>query len=106
MITNSTSGTNLHEIAPDIYRINTPVALPDGAGFNFNQYLVAEAIGKLLPIDKLRYVAFSHFEADECGSLNDFLAAARDGRRRGAAHRPPRLQVARRATRAARVGKR
>ena len=95
MITNNLSGTNLHEIAPDIYRINTPVALPDGAGFNFNQYLVvddepllfhtgpkrmfplvAEAIGKLLPIDKLRYFAFSHFEADECGSLNDFLAAA------------------------------
>jgi flavorubredoxin len=95
MITNSTSGTNLHEVAPGIYRINTPVALPDGSGFNFNQYivvddepllfhtgprrmfpLVAEAIGKVLPLERLRYVAFSHFEADECGSLNDFLAAA------------------------------
>ena len=95
MITNAASGTNLHEIAPGIYRINTPVALPDGAGFNFNQYLVAddapllfhtgprrmfplvaEAIGKVLPLARLRYVAFSHFEADECGSLNDFLAAA------------------------------
>jgi flavorubredoxin len=95
MITNSTSGTNLHEIAPAIYRINTPLALPDGSGFNFNQYLladdepllfhtgpkrmfplVAEAIGKLLPVEKLRYVAFAHFEADECGALNDFLAAA------------------------------
>jgi flavorubredoxin len=95
MITNATSGTNLHEIAPGIYRINTPVALPDGAGFNFNQYLVvddepllfhtgprrmfplvAEAIAKVLPVERLRYVAFSHFEADECGALNDFLAAA------------------------------
>ena len=95
MITNAASGTNLHEIAPGIYRINTPVALPDGAGFNFNQYLVAddapllfhtgprrmfplvaEAIGKVLPLARLRYVAFSHFEADECGSLNAFLAAA------------------------------
>src|SRR5688572_21124931 len=38
--------------------------------------LVAEAIGKVLPLAGLRYVAFSHFEADECGSLNDFLAAA------------------------------
>lgn len=94
MITNSTSGTNLNEIAPGIYRVNTPVALPDGAGFNFNQYLVAddepllfhtgprrmfplvtEAIGSVLPVSRLRYVAFSHFEADECGSLNDFLAA-------------------------------
>ena len=38
--------------------------------------LVAEAIGKVLPVDKLRYIAFSHYEADECGALNDFLAAA------------------------------
>jgi hypothetical protein len=37
MITNSTSGTNLHEVSPGIYRINTPLALPDGSGFNFNQ---------------------------------------------------------------------
>ena len=96
MITNASSGTNLHEIAPGIYRINTPIEIPGGpGGFNFNQYLiaddapllfhtgprrmfplVAEAIGKVLPLEKLRYVAFSHFEADECGSLNDFLAAA------------------------------
>ena len=95
MITNATSGTNLHEIAPGIYRINTPIQIPGGPDFNFNQYLVAdeqpllfhtgprrmfplvaEAIGKVLPLETLRYVAFSHFEADECGSLNDFLAAA------------------------------
>jgi flavorubredoxin len=95
MITNPTTGTNLHEIAPGIYRINTPIEIPGGPGFNFNQYLVAddapllfhtgprrmfplvaEAIGKVLPVSTLRYVAFSHFEADECGSLNDFLAAA------------------------------
>jgi flavorubredoxin len=38
--------------------------------------LVAEAIGKVLPLAKIRYVAFSHVEADECGALNDFLAAA------------------------------
>jgi flavorubredoxin len=95
MITNSASGTNLHEIAEGIYRINTPVSIPGGPEFNFNQYLVAdeeplvfhtgprrmfplvaEAIGKVLPVEKLRYVAFSHFEADECGALNDFLAAA------------------------------
>lgn len=95
MITNSTSGTNLHEIAPGIYRVNTPVEIPGGMGFNFNQYLVdddepllfhtgprglfpltAEAIGKIMPLERLRYVAFSHYEADECGSLNDFLVAA------------------------------
>jgi flavorubredoxin len=95
MITNSASGTSLSEIAPSIYRINTPVTIPGGIGFNFNQYLVAddeplvfhtgprrlfplvaEAIGKVVPLARLRYVAFSHYEADECGSLNDFLAAA------------------------------
>jgi flavorubredoxin len=96
MITNKSSGTNVHEVAHGIYRINTPVALPGGAGgFNFNQYLIAdeeplvfhtgprrmfslvsEAIGKVLPLATLRYVAFSHVEADECGSLNDFLALA------------------------------
>ena len=74
MITNTTSGTNVHEIAEGIYRINTPVALPDGAGaFNFNQYLIAddeslvfhtgprrmfplvsEAVGKIRPLEKLR----------------------------------------------------
>lgn len=96
MITNPNSATNVHEIGAGIYRINTPVVLPGGAGaFNFNQYLivddeplvfhtgprrmfplVSEAIGKVLPLDRLRYIAFSHFEADECGSLNDFLAVA------------------------------
>jgi flavorubredoxin len=95
MITNPSSGTNIHEIAAGIYRINTPVALPGAGAFNFNQYLIAddeslvfhtgprrmfplisEAVGKILPLDKLRYIAFSHFEADECGSLNAFLAAA------------------------------
>lgn len=96
MITNSSAGTNVHEIAAGIFRINTPVVFPGGSGaFSFNQYLVAddeplvfhtgprrmfplvsEAIGRILPVSRLRYIAFSHFEADECGSLNDFLAAA------------------------------
>jgi len=96
MITNPSAGTNVHEIAAGIFRINTPVVFPVGSGaFSFNQYLVAddepllfhtgprrmfplvsEAIGKVLPLQSLRHVAFSHYEADECGSLNDFLAAA------------------------------
>ncbi|HET8830435.1 MAG TPA: MBL fold metallo-hydrolase [Casimicrobiaceae bacterium] len=95
MITNRSSNTNIHEIAPHIYRINTPVEIGGQFGFNFNQYLVAddepllfhtgprgmfplvaEAIGTVLPLDRLRWIAFSHYEADECGSLNDFLAAA------------------------------
>ncbi len=96
MITNANSGTNVHEIAAGIYRINTPVAFPDGPGrFSFNQYLildaepllfhtgprrmfalVREAIGKVMPVERLRYVGLSHVEADECGSLNEFLEAA------------------------------
>jgi len=38
--------------------------------------LVSEAIAKVLPVSSIRYVGFAHFEADECGALNQFLAAA------------------------------
>jgi flavorubredoxin len=38
--------------------------------------LVHEAVASILPPEKLRYIAFSHVEADECGSLNEWLAAA------------------------------
>jgi flavorubredoxin len=95
MITNSHTGTNVHEIADGIYRINTPIDFPDGQGFSFNQYLlvddepllwhtgprqmfplVSAAIASVMPIDRLRYVGLSHFEADECGALNQLLAAA------------------------------
>lgn len=96
MITNPQSRTNVHEIADGIYRINTPVDIPGGpGGFSFNQYLIVddapllfhtgprrmfplvrEAVARLIPVEQLRYVAFSHVEADECGALNDWLAAA------------------------------
>jgi flavorubredoxin len=94
-ITNSTSGTNVNEIADGIYRINTPISIPGAGSFSFNQYLVLddepllfhtgprkmfslvrEAVDALMPSENLRYVAFSHFEADECGSLNEWLAVA------------------------------
>lgn len=94
-VTNSQSGTNVHEIAAGVYRISTPTdAIP--GGFTFNQILlvddepllfhtglrsmfplVREAVAHVLgDIAKLRYVGFSHFESDECGALNDWLAAA------------------------------
>ena len=96
MITNAQSRTNVHEIADGIYRINTPISIPGGPGqFNFNQYLIVdeepmlfhtgprqlypfvqEAVSRVMPLPTLKYVALSHFEADECGSLNAFLAAA------------------------------
>jgi len=88
-------GTAVDEIADCIYRISTPVELPGGGGFSFNQYLiaddepllfhtglrahfpvVAQAVERIMPLELLRYIGFSHFEADECGSLNAFLAAA------------------------------
>jgi flavorubredoxin len=94
MITNSAAGTRVDEVADGIYRISTPVTLLPG-GFSFNQYLVvdeqpllfhsgprgmfplvSEAISKLMPLETLRYVGLSHFEADECGSLNEFLSVA------------------------------
>jgi flavorubredoxin len=94
LITNATSGTNVEEIAPGIYRINTPLDLPNGA-FSFNQYLVdddepllfhtgpkrlfpvvREAVQHVLAPERLRWISFSHFEADECGSLNDWLSIA------------------------------
>jgi flavorubredoxin len=94
-ITNRQSGTNVHEVANGIYRISTPVQIEGAGGFSFNQYLIAdeepllfhtgprrmfalvrEAVASVLPVDRIRHIALSHVEADECGSLNDWLAAA------------------------------
>jgi len=94
-ITNPQSGTNVYEVAEGIYRINTPVVIPGGVGFSFNQYLIVDddpvlfhtgprklfplvrdAVASVLPVDRLRYIALSHVEADECGSLNEWLAVA------------------------------
>jgi len=94
--TNEQSGTNVHEVADRIYRINTPVVMEGGpGGFSFNQYLIVDdeslifhtgprkmfplvrdAVASVMPVEELRYVAFSHVEADECGSLNEWLAVA------------------------------
>lgn len=87
--------TTIDEIADGIYRIFTPIDIPGAGGFSFNQYLIAddepllfhtglrrlfpqirEAVARVLPVERLRWLALSHFEADECGALNQFLAAA------------------------------
>ena len=96
-VVNQESGTTIDEIADGIYRISSPVPpseeLPPG--FTFNQYLIvddnpllyhtglrqmfpltSQAIASVMPVDKLRYIGFSHVEADECGALNNFLEAA------------------------------
>jgi len=91
MITNQSSGTRIDEIAQDLFRISTPVTIVPG-GFTFNQFLivddepllfhtglrglfplVSEAIRAVMPLERLRHISFSHYEADECGALNDFL---------------------------------
>ena len=94
MITNQETGTRVDEVAPGIYRICTPLDVIPG-GFTFNSYLIAddepllfhtgyrklfpitlEAIAKVIPLEKLRWIGGSHFEGDEFGALNDFLMAA------------------------------
>lgn len=91
-----THETRIDEIGEAIYRISTPISpqvIP--GGFTFNQFLIddeapllfhtgprklfdrtRDAIARVMPVDKLRYVAYSHFEPDECGALNEFLALA------------------------------
>ena len=93
---NSNNSTRIDEIASGIFRISTsvpPEAIP--GGFSFNQYLVVDeapllyhtgtknmfpkvrdAIATVIPVESLRYIGFSHYEADECGSLNKFLEVA------------------------------
>jgi flavorubredoxin len=87
--------TRTDEIAEGIYRLSTCV--PDAApgGFTFNQFLiaadepllfhtgprrmfplVARAIERILPLSRLRWIAFGHVESDECGAMNELLAAA------------------------------
>lgn len=91
----NTNATRVDEIGDGIYRLATPVDLPGDMAFSFNQYLidddepllfhtgprrmfaaVREGVARVLPVARLRYVAFSHFEADECGALNEWLAVA------------------------------
>ena len=84
--------TTVDEIAAGIYRLSTYV--PD-ADFMFNQFLVdgeepllfhtgprrmfplvSEAIGRVIPIERLRWITFGHIEADESGAMNELLAVA------------------------------
>ncbi len=87
--------TRVDEIADHVYRISTCVPEIAPGGFTFNQFLVdaeepllyhtgmrglfpavREAVEQVLPVTRLRWIAFAHLEADECGSVNDFLAVA------------------------------
>lgn len=93
-VTNSSARTQIDEIGEGLYRIHTPVGSGADA-FSYNQYLlvdeepllyhsgprkmfglVREAVAAVLPPEKLRHIAFSHFENDESGCLNEWLALA------------------------------
>ncbi|MDX2159082.1 MAG: MBL fold metallo-hydrolase [Hyphomicrobiaceae bacterium] len=88
--------TEVAEIAPDIYRLSTFVPdIAPPAGFTFNQFLVLgdepllfhtglrkmfqltrAAVARVIEPDRLRWIGFGHFEADECGAMNEWLAVA------------------------------
>jgi flavorubredoxin len=88
--------TKIDEIADGIYRLSTFVAeIEPPAGFVFNQFLVLgdepllfhtglrrmfplvrEAVSRLIAPERLRWISFGHFEADECGAMNEWLALA------------------------------
>lgn len=87
--------TTIDEIEAGIYRLSTYLPKIGPTGFTFNQFLVmgdepflfhcgqralfpavSQALGKVIDIGKIRWIGFSHVEADECGALDQFLAAA------------------------------
>ena len=90
--------TQIDEIADRIFRLSTYIPeIAPPAGFTFNQFvvdadepllfhcgphsmfpLISEAFGKIMPINRLRWITFGHVESDECGAMNDWLAAAPD----------------------------
>ena len=88
--------TKVAEIAPGIYRLSTFVAeIAPPSGFTFNQFLVLgdepllfhtglrrmfpqvrDTLARVIAPERLRWIAFGHYEADECGAMNEWLAAA------------------------------
>ena len=88
--------TKTDEIAAGVYRFSTYVPeIAPPAGFTFNQFLieadepllfhcgprhffpsVSAAVARVVPLEQLRWIAFGHVEADECGAMNAWLAAA------------------------------
>lgn len=89
--------TRVDEIADRIYRLSTWIPEIGPTGFTFNQFLVdaeepllfhtgprgffplvSAAVATITPLDSLKWITFGHVEADECGAMNLFLAAAPD----------------------------
>lgn len=88
--------TRVDLIADGIYRLSTYVPdLAPPAGFTFNQFLIVgdepllfhtglrkmfpltfAAVGRVIAPERLRWISFGHYEADECGAMNEWLAVA------------------------------
>jgi flavorubredoxin len=88
--------TRIDESADGIYRLSTYVPeIAPPAGFTFNQFLVQgdepllfhtglrrmfpqvrDALARIIAPERLRWIAFGHYEADECGAMNEWLALA------------------------------
>ncbi|HYZ64489.1 MAG TPA: MBL fold metallo-hydrolase [Acetobacteraceae bacterium] len=86
----------IDEIADGVFRLSTFVPdIAPPAGFTFNQFLVLgdepllfhtglrrmfplvrDALARIIPPERLRWIAFGHYEADECGAMNEWLAVA------------------------------
>lgn len=89
--------TTIDEIADRVYRLSTFIPEVEPSGLTFNQFLILgdepllfhtgmrglfplvhEAVARLMPPENLRWISFGHYEADECGSMNEWLATAPD----------------------------
>jgi flavorubredoxin len=87
--------TTIDEIADGIHRVSTFVPDLGPDGFTFNQFLiraeqpllfhtgpramfesVRKAVSSVIPVERLRWITFGHIESDECGAMNQWLAAA------------------------------
>jgi flavorubredoxin len=87
--------TRINEVADGIYRLSTFFPDMTPSGFTFNQFLikadepllfhcgmrgifplVSAAVARIVPVKSLRWISFGHVEADECGAMNSWLAAA------------------------------
>ena len=88
--------TKIAEIADGIFRLSTYVPqIAEPAGFAFNSFLIRgdepllfhtglrkmfplnrDALARLMPVEALRWIAFGHYEADECGAMNEWMSLA------------------------------
>lgn len=87
--------TRVHEIADGVFRFSTFIPEIPPSGLAMNQFLiladepllfhtgprrmfplVREAVAKVTAPERIRWITFGHYESDECGSMNEWLALA------------------------------